>query len=489
MPAGAGREPLDLTLRLRHAAVDLHAVAAAIARGSRAPMTRREFAARFGAAAADIEAVVAWARRAGVAVVQVDRTRRSVHVRAAAGRLARIFRVARVRYRRDGEVWDGYDGTISVPRALAASVTGVTGFDRQPGHAARPLAATGSPARSVSFTPQGIARHYGFPRRADGSGQTIGVIALGGAVLRSDIAAFFEEMRLPRPQVTVVGVAGRAGGHAPSGEVTGDVQTAGGLAPGARIVVYMAPNTERGFLEAVSHAVHDRRRAPSVISISWGRNEMHWVRRTLRHFDDVLAEAAALGISVCCSSGDTGALADRFDRRPRVCFPASSRYVIACGGTSLARRHGLPVRERPWANRLGASGGGTSAVFPRPAWQQGVATGGVARRRRVPDVAANADPDSGYRVCFEGRWVVGAGTSASAPVWAGLLARVNQMRGTPAGLVTPLLYRRYRALVAGGAIRPIADRPGAGAPARWSVHTGLGVPGGARLASALARPV
>ena len=126
-------------------------------------------------------------------------------------------------------------------------------------------------------------------------------------------------------------------------------------------------------------------------------------------------------------------------------------------------------------------------MFARPSWQQGVVTGGgaVRARRRVPDVAANSDPDSGYRVYFEGRWVVGAGTSASAPLLAALIARINQRRGAPAGLITPFLYSRYRALVAAGAIRPIAQGATSRRGPRWSVHTGLGVPHGEKLTAAL----
>lgn len=493
-PAPA-REPLDLTLRLRHGRsepVDLQTLAADVAGGRRPALTRREWASRFGAAAADIDVVTRWARRAGVVVTGVDAARRAVHVTAPAGRLARLFRITRVRYRHGAHTWASHTGAIHVPRAIAAIVTGVTGFHLEPAasHAARAHAAAASP-RAVSFTPQAIARHYGFPRRVNGRGQTIGVIALGGGFRPSDLSAFFTAAKLPRPRVTAVGVAGaRNDASNPSGEVTGDIQLAGGLAPGARIAVYIAPNTEHGFVEAVSHAVHDRRRAPSVITISWGRNEMHWVRSTLRQFDEVLAEAAVLGVSVCCSSGDAGALADPLDRRPHVCFPGSSAYAIACGGTSLAPVRGGARRERPWANRRGASGGGVSALIARPPWQAGVVAPGTTGRARrlVPDVAANADPNSGYRVCFRGTWVTGAGTSAAAPLWAALIARINQIAaadGRRAGLITPRLYAGYRALVADGAIRPIASRPRQ--RPGWNRHTGLGVPHGSTLAAALAR--
>jgi kumamolisin len=499
-PAGSRDDPLDLTLWLRPSSEDLAGVVAAVLQGRRAPLTREELAARFAAAPADREAVGRWARRERIRITAIDPVRRSVHVRAAAGHLARLFHVARVRYRRGGHAWSSRVGAVHLPAELAAAVRGIVGFDDRPlaGRDARPAAATTARSRPpLSFTPPQIARLYRFPRGLDGRGQTIGVIALGGGFLRSDLTAFFEHLRLPRPRFTTVEVCGAA--NAPgdpadgaAGEVTGDIETIGALVPAARIVVYFAPNTERGFLEAVSHAVHDRRRAPSVISISWGRNEVHWDRRTLRLFDEVLAEAAALGISVCCSSGDDGAFADPPDRRPHVCFPASSPYAIACGGTSLVGTRPGRIRERAWSDRRGASGGGTSVVFRRPPWQSAPpmpsASGGRAGRC-VPDVAANADPDSGYRVFFQGKWVVGAGTSAAAPVWAGLIARINQLRGSAVGLITPLLYRNRHTLVRAGAIRPVekSQRGGSSLNHFWNTHTGLGVPHGAKLAAALCR--
>lgn len=433
-------------------------------------MTRRGWAAAFGASPADIEAVVRWVRRARLTLAAVEAPRRAVHVSGSAARLSRLFGVTTARPR-----------AIRLPRALATVVTCVTGFHLEPLASHTRTAST--PAPRAGLTPQRIARHYSFPKGADGRGQTIAVIALGGGCRASDVTAYFDAMRLPRPRVSIIALGGAKNDpRNPSGEVTGDVQLAGGLAPGARIAVYLAPNTEHGFVEAVSRAVHDRRRSPSVISISWGRNEMHWVRRTLRHFDDVLAEAAALGISVCCSSGDSGVLADPLDWRPHVCFPASSEFAIACGGTSIAAG-----TERPWKNSRGASGSGTSALIARPAWQIGVVPrGGEGSGRAIPDVAANADPRSGYRVCFRGAWVTGAGTSASAPLWAALIARLNQRRGTSAGLLSPFLYTNHRALAAGGALVPVGAR-GTRAPARWHAHTGLGVPNGTRLLTSLTR--
>jgi len=381
-------------------------------------------------------------------------------------------------------------------------VSGVLGFHQQPiaGRGALPMDRDSRPrgARDAgpTFTAPEIAALYGFPAGFDGSGQTVGVIALGGGYRASDLDVYFRSLKLPRPRFTDVSVYGTRNSPTGSsrqfdGEVTGDIETVGALVPGAHVVVYFAPNTERGFLGAVAHAVHDRRHRPAVLSVSWGRNEKHWTRATLRHFDEVLAEAAALGITVCCSSGDDGAFAQPGDRHPGVCFPASSAHVLACGGTSLVGTTPGRIHECGWRDAAGASGGGVSALMRRPSWQAAPVTPRKTMRhegRCLPDVSANADPESGYRVYGFGAWHVGAGTSAAAPLWAGLLARINQMMGRPIGLFTPLLYRQVDALVRSGAIRPVRTLEGSDALLRkgWNRHTGLGVPSGVELAAAIA---
>jgi kumamolisin len=368
------RRPIDVTLRLRARSTALFRAVHAVLNGLRPPYSRAEFAARFGASEKDCATVRRWARRHRVTVVRVDPARRAIDLRAPAGRLARLFGVTLAQYRSGQVRWQSAVGSLTLPAELDRIVLGVFGFDNQP-LAVRGVApmATRSAGTRLSFTAPEIARHYRFPARLDGRGQTVGVIALGGGYRRQDLKAFYRALKLPCPRFTNVSVSGARNAPAgPSkmadGEVTGDIETVGALAPAAHIVVYFAPNTERGFLEAVSTAVHDPRYRPQVISVSWGRNEMHWTRRTLRLFNEVLAEAAALGVTVCCASGDYGAFADLQDRKPHVCFPGSSPYVLACGGTSLRQGARRRLVETAWRDAQGASGGGMSALIARPPW-------------------------------------------------------------------------------------------------------------------------
>jgi kumamolisin len=439
-----------------------------------------------------------FARSRGFRVDQVDLVKRTMHLTGPASSLAQAFGVNRVRLRRGDTTWDSFTGYLYLPRELAGAVIGVLGFDGSPELRRRPQQlATTAPKPKVSYTAPEVAELYRFPTGLDGRGQNVGVIALGGGYLTSDMRHYFRALDLPLPRIrsqSVVGAKNKPRGSTAQydGEVTGDIQTVGAIAPRARITVYFAPNTPRGFFEAVAAAVHDPRARNTVISISWGQAEVHWRKSLLRAFNEVLLEAAVLGITVCCSSGDQGSFADAFDRMPHVNFPGSSPFVLSCGGTTLVGKRTRIGSERVWHNVTGASGGGVSEIFPRPHWQAGFrvpSTSKGYRGRGVPDVASNADPLTGYRVYVHGGWGVGAGTSASSPLWAGLVARINQHAGSAVGLPTPYLYREFDRLVRAGAVVPVTRGNNGLYHARkgWSCCTGAGSPRGDKLARAFAR--
>lgn len=466
--------------------------------GKRGPLTRAEFVKQFGAPRSAFALVRRFAKQNRFRVTKVNAATRMVHLTGNEQRLARAFGVKLVRYRLGKIVWNSYAGAISVPIELAPVVTGVYGFDERPELSRLTQGAHGvaAPTLAHSYSARDVAEMYAFPRR-DGRGQSIGVIALGGGFRTSDLREFFKSQQLPMPRYSTVSVCGArnapAGlGAAYDGEVTGDIETIGAIVPAARITVYFAPNTTRGFFEAVSTAVHDATRNITVLSISWGQAEVHWRLRTLLGMNRVLLEAAAMGVTVCCSSGDHGSFADTRDRNPHVCFPGSSPWALACGGTTLIGKGRRIVSETVWHNATGASGGGVSVILPRPRWQKHSRVPLSARKTRgrgVPDVAAHADPLIGYRFYCAGGWHVGAGTSASAPMWAGLVARLNEGRRHPIGLLTPHLYNHFSKLVRHGAMAPITKGGNGLFHARrgWSCCTGLGTPRGATLDRALRR--
>jgi kumamolisin len=342
-----------------------------------------------------------------------------------------------------------------------------------------------------SFDAPQLATIYSFPTGVNGAGQTIAILELGGGYTAADLDAYFSRLGLATPQVTAVSVDGgqnQPGGPA-DGEVELDIEVAGSIAPGAHIAVYFAPNTDRGFLDALSKAVHDTVRNPSVISISWGGAEASWSQQAMSALDSVMQDAAALAVTVCCASGDAGSSDSVTDGLAHCDFPASSPHALACGGTKLEATGGSLVSETVWNEPTdGATGGGISDVFALPAYQTNAGVPPSANPsgrvgRGVPDVAGDADPATGYNVTVDGRPMVIGGTSAVAPLWAGLIALCNQALGRSAGFIHPMIYRP----AAHSGFHDITSGNNGAYTARsgWDACTGWGSPVGTALLEAL----
>jgi len=475
-----------------------------------APATHGDHTARHGAAQADVDAVVAFAREHGLAVEEADAASRLVVLTGTVDAMSRAFETTLERYEpEDSSVhhhpYRGRIGHVHVPAHLEPVITALTGLDDRRQLRPRPLMTRTAP--DVRYAPSDLAQIYDFPAQLDGSGQTIGLLEFGGGFQNADLDVFFEQMRLPRPSVTPVSVDGtpNAPGSEADGEVVLDIEVAGGIAPGAAIVVYFAQFTDAGWVEALTKAIHDRRHRPSVISISWGWSELErlgqfaWTRQVLDEVDTVLKEAANLGITVFVAAGDDGSTDGLSDGQLHVDYPSSSAYVTGCGGTTLHARNGARRSEVVWGDGTraqggGSTGGGVSDFFPVPAWQTTVQRqrSGMAGLigRGVPDVAAVADARTGYAQYMDGQWFTDGGTSAVAPLYAGLVARCNQQlasSGRRVGYITPLLYGGLGASdafhdIVRGSNATLPSQPHAyAAHAGWDCCTGWGSPNGARL--------
>jgi kumamolisin len=290
--------------------------------------------------------------------------------------------------------------------------------------------------------------------------------------------------------VSVDGAANAPTGdpNSADGEVALDIEVAGALAPGAKIVAYFGPNTDQGFLDAITTAIHDTTNAPSIVSISWGGPESTWTAQALSSFDAAFADAATLGITVCVAAGDNGSSDGVTDGEAHVDFPASSPHVLACGGTSLAASGATIESETVWndGSQGGATGGGISGTFGLPAWQQNAGVPpsvnpGAPVGRGVPDVAGNADPQTGYVTLVDGQSGVIGGTSAVAPLWAALTALLNEQSGASLGFLNAQLYAQTTSLndITVGNNGAYSAGPG------WDACTGLGSPNGTLLAASL----
>jgi kumamolisin len=459
-------------------------------------VTRAEYKKQHAAAPADLALVRAFAREFNLKV-EPDSTsviRRTIRLTGNASDMQKAFGVVLEQKTIDGVEYRVREGGIYLPASLLNSIVAVLGLDNRP--QAKPhFRIRQTNAGSTSYTPVQVAQAYGFPASATGAGQTIGIIELGGGYRQTDLTAYFKTLLLVPPATVAVSVDG--GKNSPStasgadGEVMLDIEVSAAVAPGAKVAVYFAPNTDQGFIDAVTTAVHDTTNKPSVISISWGGPESSWTQQSLAALDAACQSAAALGITITVAAGDDGSSDGGTGNN--VDFPASSPHVLSCGGTTLEASGVNIVSETVWnetANNEGATGGGVSAVFALPTWQTksnvpapSTSTGG----RGVPDVAGDADPTTGYSIRVDGQTMVIGGTSAVAPLWAGLIAVANQQLGTTVGFVQPAIY----ATKAASAFNDITkgNNGAFSAGPGWDACTGLGSPIVSKLIPLLAPAV
>ena len=471
-----------------------------------------ELADKYGADPADIQAVSDRFTGLGLQVESADAASRRVQVSGPISLMERVFGTSLSPVQRTTATGTARphrvrSGGLSIPADLAGTVTAVLGLDNRPQTRALYQVAHSS-AVSASFTPPQLGAVYDFPAGTDGTGQTIAIIELGGGYSDSDLSTYFTGLGIDVPTVTSVSVDGATNvpGQDPDGadgEVLLDVEVAGALAPKADIVVYFAPNTDAGFLNAISQAAHATP-TPTSMSISWGQGENQWTAQGRASMDDAFVDAVTLGVTVTAAAGDDGSSDRETDGRAHVDFPAASPHTLACGGTSLKANGstGVVTSETVWNNGTGngATGGGYSTTFDRPSWQT-AALGAVASSasgaeastpsgRGVPDVAGDADPQTGYQVLIDGSPGVIGGTSAVAPLWAALVARLAQANGTKFGLIQPALYAAARPGAVAPGFRDITQGNNGvySSAAGWDACTGLGVPVGSQLGALLAAP-
>ncbi len=457
-------------------------------------LTREEFASKYGARAEDIAAIRAFAAKNSLQVVHVEAPRRTVILGGTVGAFSKAFGTQAHLYSFQGGTYRCRKGVLKIPAALEGIIEGVFGIDNRPQAKAHFRRRIRAAATDVSYTALKVAEAYDFPGSADGSGQAVAILELGGGYRPQDLSSYFGNLGLATPAVSAISVDGASNSptgsaDGPDGEVELDIEIIGAIAPGAKIGVYFAPNTDQGFIDALTTAVHDTNLRPSIVSISWGGPENSWTEQARNTLNSACQDAATMGVTVLVASGDNGASDGSTNGALTVDFPSSSPYVIGCGGTKLALTGNSIRSEQAWnelAQNEGATGGGVSEVFAAPAFQSGVhvpAAPNGFRGRGVPDVAADADPASGYAVLVDGESTVIGGTSAVAPLWAGLLARINQLVGKPAGYLNPVLYSAdvaatFRDITSG-------NNNGYSAGPGWDACTGLGTPDGTRLLAAL----
>jgi kumamolisin len=464
-------------------------------------LSREDFVRIYGAAETNLDAVAEFARSHGLQERERSIARRTIVLSGTVSQASHAFGTELWRYEHGEESYRGREGAIHVPAHLADIVEGVFGLDNR--RMARQVATAAGPAQAtVPLTPPQVSQLYGFPG-GDGAGQTIGLVEFPpSGYTHSDMKSFFSGLGLSTPTITAVPPSGNTPGQnaGQDTEVALDIDVAGSVAPGARIAVYFAPSfDEQGWVDVITKAIHDAVNAPSVLSISWGWPEndsnrrFEWSQNAIDAISATFEEASHLGVTVLAAAGDSGSSCGEGDGRAHALYPASDPYVTCCGGTMISNVFGSSFTEHTWVTN-GATGGGVSDIFDLPQWQDSAgvppsANGDGRVGRGIPDIAGNAAPTSGYEVVSDGSRNQIGGTSAVAPLYAGLVALINASLGVPIGYLNPDLYdfteEDVYSDVNDGRSNATGGAPGYTSGPGWDACTGLGSINGNSLLTSL----
>ena len=528
--------------------------------GQRKFLSRKELGEKYGASDADLQRVAAFARSKELKVLELHAARRLVIVTGTVRQLNHAFAVDLGHYETDDEeqpTYRGREGHVHVPKDIQHLIEGVFGLDdRRAAHRLKiePSGLTSNGPGGNPLTPIDIANLYNFPPiPANMSDQTIGILEFGGGYTISpstpgqptDVdtfltnlnASYIPPLTLSPANVIPVplgGGANKVSGQGSKGqindiEVALDIEVVAAVANGSTIAVYFAPASEAGYLEIVLAAIFpdNGQPAPSVISTSWESDELNWSASALQTVSSAFQQAAEAGITILATSGDQGT--DFFyanDGKAHVAYPASDPWITTCGGTQISKINwtnsttASTFVENTWnqgtsnGQSTGITGGGISTVkdssgnpvFPLPSWQQGLKIGpsindGTTFGRGIPDIAGYSN---GYNItCYGQPFNNVAGTSEAAPLYAGLIARINATLGFNVGYLNPTLYSLFSSP---GLFNDIHDKvsnaftfqlgtppapvtfqtsPGYRSVVGWDACTGLGSLDGTKLLEAL----
>jgi kumamolisin len=481
------------------------------------PLTQEELGKMAGASVDDIKAVENYLTSKGLLIVSSEAAKRSIIAEGSVAQVQEAFSVSLHNYSLGAKTYRGREGFIHVPNNLSEIIKGVFGLDNRP--VAHRNAQGNPPPDTNVLTPPKVSNLYAFPTGVDASTQTVGILEFGGGYNAGDINDYCNGLGIATPVLKSVGIGTAV--NAPAGnisnvtyddpdfEVVLDMEVIATVAPGVNIVVYFAQNTDDGWINAFKSAVYDTENNPSVFSVSWGGTETDWTQQSINALNEVFQEAASLHKTFFISSGDDGSDDRQNKKQAFVEYPACDPYVTGCGGTVISNVNGASFNEEVW-NDAGASGGGISTVFTDvPAWQKLVslppsANAGAGPGRGVPDIAGNASPYSGYYLSIYGKSTENliitsgdgkgsaygseGGTSAVAPLYAGMTALLNAALGKPVGYFNPTLYSLagknvFNQITIGN--NAFNGAPGYNAGPGWNACTGLGSINGNNLLAAL----
>ena len=513
-------------------------------------LTNEQIVEKFGPTEKAVGEITKFATDHGLKIENVDPRSGRVVLTGEAGKFQNAFQIPLKEYTTpDGHTFRGRQGALAIPDSLHRHIEGVYGLDNRPharsyarflpmpenqvapelgqpqkfaeprdgskggstpvepppkaGEAPKPTdggtgtgAGPAEPRARTGYLSTEIADAYKFPKQGMGENTSVSIIQLGGGMDMLNEAAYYKQHGLPMPEIKLVSVSGAptspSGIPRYDGEVALDSQIIGGIAPKAQQKIIFAPNTDAGFIDAVTRGTFEAagERPTNSISISWGQAEEAWTPQAMQGLSTAFKKAAMKGISIFAAAGDDGAVDNAPSGRFNTDYPASDPNVTAAGGTRLLIERGQISSEMAWNSSGGATGGGISQKFPRPDYQSNLAIPKNPQNpnflgRGVPDIAGNADPSTGWKIRVGGVDQLSGGTSAVAPMFAGLSLRISSIIGGNTGPWNPFLYRTG---MGGGAIYNdiiLGHNNGYSTAFGWDPVTGWGSINGTKMLEAI----
>ena len=494
---------MQVSVMLKSKATDLRVdrTLARIAEGRQAPLNDADMAKTFGSTQESLDAVAKFAQQSGLSVSEANLTSGRIVLKGTTVQFTDAFDTKLSQYEHpSGVTYRGREGALTIPKALNDHIISILGMDDRP--QARSFAVKlnaisdhgtpgtpSDPARphfGGGFMPTDVAKAYNFPTDSMGKGQAVAIIELGGGIDKADNAQYYTDHNLPQPNINVIEVSGakNAPGGDADGEVLLDSQVIGAIAPEATQNLIFAPNSDQGFVDAITRgAFPEQGEVPNTaISISWGQNEESWTPQATDGMNAAFKKAALKGISIFAASGDDGARDNAPSGTKQADYPSSDPFVTGTGGTALETGNdGKITSEVAWSN----GGGGVSQKFGPVDFQadakvpNNVNTGKPGRG--VPDISGNAAPETGYLIRVDGSEQVIGGTSAVSPLYSALMMRVNGALGKPVPNLNSWLYKNtniFNDITSG-------DNGGYSAGPGYDAVTGLGSIDGTKMLSAL----
>jgi len=487
-------------------------------------LTHQNFADSHGADPNEMKQVEDFALSNGLKVVKTNPAARSVEVAGPAAAINKAFAVELHDFQSPRGKYRSHIGPAALPGNIADMVESVVGLNTRPVEAqhfvkkgktkvGKTSNSEADPPNTNPVTPQQIAALYNFPA-GTGAGQIIGIYEMEtgsgpAGYTKSDIAQTMKEFggNLKVPVPIDVPVNGVANSNVSDGETGLDITVASAIAQEATIAVYFTGGDTQSIVNALQLMIHPQAGdpQPTILSISYGwgpddDNAGSFTASEYQQLDQLFQDAANLNITVLVSSGDSGAhIASATEAQAS--YPATEPWVLACGGTTIGNIQGATFIEYVWndvgAGGPGATGGGVSdnSLFTLPSYQANAGVPNQIRTgkpgRGIPDIAGNASENSGYPQCINGQSQPVGGTSAVAPLYAGLIALINANLGRSVGFINPTLYSisatNFRDIVGppGPANNSYGRVTGYQAAVGWDACTGFGSVNGTALQNGL----